>query len=623
MLRKKLLCLNLAILLLLTLLPVQVVSAGSGVYQIKVGEELFSSNVDHSTTYFNYVATAHTLTLYDGYNGGSIFASGDLKIIVDGDVTVCRDSVTSPTSLIHGIMAEDLEIDVHSGSLTVTGGEKSNGTGGDAIRCDSFVFENPSGTATFTGGEGGQNESPVEPFLGGAGIKANSVTIDGDCTVTGGSAQTGGPGISFTNSCRFGMVYCTVIGGLSQSSDENVEAIQDSNSVGFSLATHTSCDHFAYETATHAYNWKESIHPAKYKIVFDPDGGHKANGSTSPDILTKYYPQAYGLSNYTYYRDGYQQVGWYITSGDLFYPLDAVFTPQENTTVYAQWEPMIGGNILLNGLEYRFTQNEHFHKYNGIVTLPEKLLYRNAHSTPDQLVVWSNTVVPTVWNNTTDNLYMYPGAWYSAGETIRATGSDMYVLYAHEYPKGTTLIYHANGGTVEGGGDMLIEDCTGDLTNHMIADIADYFTRPQYEFLGWYETPVSTPPELQLIHQAGDTMSTTLGTRQDLYAVWKQITHYEYASGNVEMIVSPTELKATVTLDSDWCADNNVQKGFCATYDEYGRMIGIFESTTLAPEKGGGLGIGIDYTEKLIPKCNLFLLNTSGAPVLQNIKIIE
>ena len=206
-------------------------------YKIVVDGTPFWSDQNASGLQWTYRAEDHYLTL-TGYNGGTINASGDLTVYAQNNVTITGSSGGSYGG--GGILVDGmLTLVVGSGSVKIAGGDGQI-RGGDAIYASQFGYGNFAGTnAYFHGGDATSTSAADKPIggfginagfvllsgsgsvyiyggdastysasnsLGGCGICADTVYIESDCTIRGGTGVYGSPGIYFFSYCEFDVV---------------------------------------------------------------------------------------------------------------------------------------------------------------------------------------------------------------------------------------------------------------------------------------------------------------------------------------------------------------------------------------------------------------------------------
>ena len=211
-------------------------------YLISVGDTSFWSDQDTSGDRWSYRAEDHTLTL-TGYYGGGIRASGDLTVYTQNTVNITGSDGSSYGG--DGVAVDGtFMLIVMSGSVHISGGD-GRGRGGEAIYANAFNYGNFVGTNTYLyGGDATSTAYADEPFggcginagfimllgtgrvyayggdvsyssttraMGGYGVLTDTVYIESDCTIQGGSGYFCGPGIAFYSYCQFGVVNASVI----------------------------------------------------------------------------------------------------------------------------------------------------------------------------------------------------------------------------------------------------------------------------------------------------------------------------------------------------------------------------------------------------------------------------
>ena len=130
---KKLIALNLFIVLIFSAFSVVICASNAPVYRITVDGVAFKSNEDASGNGWSYSANDSALTL-DGYMGSTIMASGDLVIYAKNDVEITGTASEKYGAENCGILVTgSLTLNVSKGNLTVKGAENSGAKGGEGI----------------------------------------------------------------------------------------------------------------------------------------------------------------------------------------------------------------------------------------------------------------------------------------------------------------------------------------------------------------------------------------------------------------------------------------------------------------------------------------------------------
>ncbi len=320
-------------------------------YEIDVDGNSFSSLYDAKGNGWEYQADGNILFL-NGYNGSSIRASGDLVIYAEG-----VNKISGSTSTYYGsdgiISSGNLDVIIVDGTTSVSGG---NGfyRGGDGIYSDSYAFVYTfAGTSLIVEGGNTAQISAAggnaiygeiahisgEGFVraiggdgtslysngcaGGCALIGNEVYVESPCELIGGEGYYAGPGIYFGSYCETGVVNATISCGNGQ---YNKYAIQNSDGLSWYYNDHTIVSGDSY-----------SIRISIRQYILNLFGCGGTRGTATFESLKAYYPTSYDLSEYSFQRTGYTQVGWSTTAGDLV-PLD-LYTPDEDTDLYAEWAP--------------------------------------------------------------------------------------------------------------------------------------------------------------------------------------------------------------------------------------------------------------------------------------------
>ena len=587
--------------------------AGSG-YLISVGGTTFTSDQDKQGTGWKYTASNTRLDLTD-YKGTGIRASGDLTIYSNGDVTVTGSDGKNYGS--DGICVDgNLTIRVRSGEMSVTGGA-GNVRGGDGVYADgTFSCSAYSTAASFTGGQtynaeedgeptwggdaiaanrvtlngdditvtGGQGSSGSGAY-GGCGIYANNITIYADCTIEGGDADCGSPGIWCRRTCSFSTVNALVMTGEGV---YGLPAVYLEDNATVSTNKHTS-------VIKNQFYWMILIN--KYELLLLGKGG-TIDGTATFTSLEAYYPESHDLANYLFERDGYTQVAWRTTSGNLL-ALNTRYQPKENTRLFAEWLAVDKGDVVLNALKGTFDGSAKWKKYQtSSVTLPNAIQYAD-----DTLLGWCSEVSPEIDYGT----YTNSGAWYAPGTTVEADPEAVINLYAREESYGQYAVYHANGGEVKAGGNMIVQGALVSHTNlQVITPDTSYVKAPAgYKLVGWATSKDAT----RVKYAPGVEVELEIGNVQQLYALWEEVD----VDQGVEIQVSSGSKKVQVTIPAEWCGACGIKQGIAALYDpSTGKMIA---ASTDEYETGEDIYIEVSYTGKTRPQCAVILLDEEHSPM--------
>lgn len=331
---------------------IELYSAKSSGYNIVVGGNSFSSIYNAKGNGWEYYAEDNTLFI-NGYNGSSIRASGDLVIYASG-----VNEITGSTSTYYGsdgiISSGNLDVIIVDGTTSVSGG---NGfyRGGDGIYSDryAFVYTFAGASLIVEGGDTAQTSTAGGNAIygeiahisgkgfvraiggdgtslyssgcaGGCALIGNEVYVESPCELIGGEGYYSGPGIYFGSYCETSIINATISCGKGQ---YNKYAIQSSDGQDWYYNNHTI-------VSGEVDNIKISIR--QYILNLLGCGGTR--GTATFESLKAYYPTSYDLSEYSFQRLGYTHLGWSNASGDLV-PLNALYTPDKDTTLYAEWSP--------------------------------------------------------------------------------------------------------------------------------------------------------------------------------------------------------------------------------------------------------------------------------------------
>lgn len=553
-------------------------------YYICVGENVFRSNQDASGDGWTYNAEWHELLL-NGYQGSGISASGDLSIYVTDDTTIKGYGDTTYGD--DGIsVAGYLTLGIWSGShLQVSGGYGSK-YGGDAIYGRDCVDIYGGGFLTVTGGN--------STIHGGNGIFSNSVYVATDGTVCGGDGTYGGAGIFFYNSCSFYLANETIIGGDGES--------------GYAIASE---DGRAWRYSEHM-----TIQVSQKKVILKVHEYTLRLFDENRRIFSKTaeYPMYYDLLDYRQEKEGFVQVGWQYRDvmDNAFLPINESFCPSTNTDLYAYWEPVGPRDILLQGLDGYFDNKRTYQKYTGIdVILPKQLNY--SRSDDINLLAWSDQLQASALD-----LCVYDGIWYCGGDTVEAEADTAKVLYAYPQSGAGTAIYHPTKGTVKKGGTVIVQGRYSGIVSPMDLQTytigADYLTAPEnYRLAGW-----STSPEAETVdYELGEELQVDGGAVQHLYAVWEGREYTETPETGCTVTTIPAEAKVVVTLEKSWCIEKGVKQGFCALYDENGKLIDVSVGTQNGDQ---GITLEMQYMGETAKTCKVFGVKDQNIPTGQAIE---
>ena len=321
-------------------------------YYISVDDTSFSSLYNAKGNGWEYQADDNMLFL-NGYSGSGIRASGDLVIYAEG-----INEISGSTSTYYGsdgiISSGNLDVIIVDGTTSVSGG---NGfyRGGDGIYSDNyaFVYTFAGASLIVEGGDTAQTSTAGgnaiygeiahisgEGFVraiggdgtslysngcaGGCALIGNEVYVESSCELIGGEGYYAGPGIYFGSYCETGVVNATISCGNGQ---YNKYAIQNSDELDWYYNNHTIL-------SGNSSSIKISIR--QYTLRLFGCGGTR--GIATFESLKAYYPTSYDLSEYSFQRLGYTQLGWRNASGDLA-PLNTLYTPEKDTDLYAEWSP--------------------------------------------------------------------------------------------------------------------------------------------------------------------------------------------------------------------------------------------------------------------------------------------
>lgn len=587
-------------------------------YLISVGGTSFWSDQDTTGDRWSYRAENHALTL-TGYNGGTINASGDLTVYAQNNVTITGSSGGNYGG--GGILVDGtFMLIVQSGSVSINGGD-GRARGGDAIYANVFNYVNFVGTASyFFGGDATSTVYADEPFggcginagfimllgtgrvyayggdvsyssitqaMGGYGVLSDTVYIESDCTIQGGSGYFCGPGICFLSYCQFGVVNASVI---------------CTGSVGYAIYNPDGeYWYYSKHTTAKGTDTRVTITPNSYRLRLYGNAGNSAtlpSGATWTS-LTAYYPTGYDLTDYIFQRPGYVQLAWtgtdYSSSDPL--PLNAYFTPATNCSLYAYWTKADPGDIILNALSGRLTGGSFYLKTSGIpVTLPNQVTYEDESS----LLGWSTSL-----ETDTDSAQFFPGQWYEGGDVVSPAENAATILYAREPGTGQYILYHPTQGTVTAGGTVLVQGSVASYPDLLVyAPDGSRFTPPEnYVFAGWSTSEGSTAVDIA----PGETVQLTTGDVLHLYAVWKPESYTYTPAPGLTVTSIPSTKTIQVTVTDTWAGQADYT-AVCALY-EGDKMIDC------AISSAEGKSLELQYQGDTPPLCKVFALGKDWQPL--------
>lgn len=591
-------------------------------YLISVDGTSFWSNQDTTGNQWSYRAEDHALTL-TGYYGGSIRASGDLTVYTQNTVNITGADGSSYGS--DGVAVDGtLMLIVLSGSVHISGGDGSV-RGGDAIHANEFNYGNLIGTsAYFYGGDATSTVYADEPFggcgiragfimllgtgrvysyggdvsysstakaMGGYGILTDTIYIESDCTIRGGNGYFCGPGICFLSYCQFGVVNASII---------------CPGSVGYAIFNPEERTWYVSpHTTVGGTSLMRTITINQYRLNLYSNAGSSAtlpNGATWTS-LQEYYPASYDLMDYIFQRPGYVQLAWtgsgYSASDPL--PLNTVFTPATNCSLYAYWTAANPGDIILNALDGRLSDGSFYQRITGpSAALPAQVSYEDEASS---LLGWCS--LPTSVG--TEN-YLLSGQWYEGGDVMPSDPDQVTQLYAQENYYGSYAIYHPGAGAPVNGGNILVQGTRGNPSSP--TDLYAYtlnsaqLTAPEgYTLAGWATAENSS----QIAYQPGEEIHVPQNSVQHLYAVW-QPTEYTYTPAPGLTVISVPLTKTIRVEISDSWAGSTAYTALCALY-EGDKIVDCALSST-----GSGT-LELQYPGDTPPLCKVFALNENRQPL--------
>ena len=140
---------------------------------------------------------------------------------------------------------------------------------------------------------------------------------------------------------------------------------------------------------------------------------------------------------------------------------------------------------------------------------------------------------------------------------------------------------------------------------------SSYLTAPDgYELAGW-----STSPEAKDIdYTPHQKLTVKEETIQHLYAVWKGKEYTKTPEQGCTVTTIPAEAKVEVTLEKSWCIEKGVKQGFCALYDENGKLIDVSFGTQNDDQ---GITLEMQYMGETAKTCKVFGVKDQNIPTGQ------
>ena len=330
-------------------------SGGENVFAISVGSVRFDSSQKASGKGWTYSPIDHSLTL-NGYSGNTISASGDLVIYTNGNCKITGSSGKYGGSALAA--SGNLDIYVQSGTLSATAGSGSV-SGGDAVSVSGILYCHCDGTASFTGGA----TTGTQKRGGDALYSRSSVILNGSgITATGGSASTSSA-YGLRGGCAiwapevFVYADCTLKGGTgyiggpavyftSYCQFGIVKASVSGGGKGFNaiLSPNGRTWYYHPHTTRAGTNDSFTISVNRYTLTLDGNGGTLPGKQSVVVFKPLPYPASHDLGTFSSGsdRDGYTQVAWGRVAGEL----QSASTEQEtwtdaegasHTTVWETW----------------------------------------------------------------------------------------------------------------------------------------------------------------------------------------------------------------------------------------------------------------------------------------------
>ena len=215
------------------------------------------------------------------------------------------------------------------------------------------------------------------------------------------------------------------------------------------------------------------------------------------------------------------------------------------------------------------------------------------------------------------DLDVYAGTWYCGGDVIEPDENTSKVLYSYQQNSVGTALYHPTEGTVKNGGTVIVQrkgtwtTMTSPMDLQTYTLDSSYLTAPDgYELAGW-----STSPEAKDIdYTPHQKLTVKEETIQHLYAVWKGKEYTKTPEQGCTVTTIPAEAKVEVTLEKSWCIENGVKQGFCALYDENGKLIDVSFGTQNDDQ---GITLEMQYMGETAKTCKVFGVKDQNIPTGQ------
>ena len=587
--------------------------AGTG-YTISVGSTYFTSDEDCSGSGWVYYADGHELHL-NGYQGSSIRASGDLVIYSEGINRVTGSNGTYYGGNGISVSGGDLDIFIlRNSSLTVTAGSGRT-LGGDAVSVsDGALWCGCFGSASFTAGNTtGSNNLGGDALYGSYGATLYGSGI----TARGGNSYQGAGGCAVISSQANVSADCTLTGGSGNYAGPAVY-FGYTGCFGLVNATLNGGSGLNNEAIQYSDGGSLTFHPhtSLYGSIYSLQirvnsyiltlfgGGGTLHGSNA----TYTSLQAYYPTWYDLEDYLFTRSGYtqvaWANASGDLTPLKQSYRPVQNTWFEATWERSGEQDILLIGTDGTFAGGEPYQKASG-----QAVVLPTQMNFPDDssLLAWGSHMTASP-----NQLYTYPGSkWYAGGDRVTPDAEKAEVLYAWNND-GAFAVYHPNGGSVKSGGSVELQGATAevlasDTELKVYALDGDVLTPPEnFAFAGWSAQPGSTTAD----YQAGEPITLHKGAVTDLYAVWERTVYVDTPESGVTVKYSTVTHTVDVALSDDWCRSKGAQTVICAQYSG-GKTLA---ATVRAYRSGQGITLQITCTGNQLPECRFFVLDSDYRP---------
>jgi len=605
-------------------------------YWITVGNANFKSDETASGTGWSY--TNGVLYLSD-YSGECIIAEGNLRVYSTGTVTVTAPDTLLFDEGLEGIYSTGiLEIYVAGGSLTVNGGQGFT-SGGDAVSAYAVFITIAGGAKAKFYGANGSTAGGDALFAPYCVDVYSTGTFRGSFVARGGDANT-----------TDGMGGCGILSNRVFISTDGELYGGNGSSGGRGLAVYygMTCE-FAVCNLRFLSGHDANNYYFKYPIQHPDDVAEWTYNMhttwTHPSVLltitvNHYKLDLFGMGGtiYDYYKDTWVT---YI-SLDYYYPATHelaayLFTRDGYTQV--NWRTTTD---TLLPLDAKFTPyQDDVIKAEWEATAPGDILINGLSGKLADGSNWQKTgggsvTLPTALTYSGESKalvgwcsevvstphtlqQLLHGTWYEPGSTVTSDPVQVIDLYARPAGDGCYLVYHAGEGAVNGGGNMAAQFAKYNDAPVTFAalDGAACLTAPA----GYRFAGWADAPGGEAAYSAETAVTMNAVGEKHLYAVWEPIEYgYETGLEGCEIWVDPIGKTVSAELYPKWHhAMNDPTAVAVALYDGSGRMMAVKYEEISAEGLLGGYPIDLTYSGSTLPRVRVFALNGDGAPTAKHL----